>query len=358
VSTDSLEVGEATYVAWDEAVEREVTVDVPLVGTGDTVHDVAGGQDEEPLTEADEVVGRLVRVREPLRLGVATETRRPGSPYPVSLVTVRVENRTGPGPGGDRPVWLRRALVSCHLLVEVEGAALVSLLDPPEWARGFAGGCVNEGVYPVLAGPEGDASVVLASPIILYDHPLLAPESETVFFDALEVDELLSLRTFTLSEQEKREVRGTDPRTAALLGAVEAMPGALWERLHGTVRYLDAMTARPRPPTQEEEPPATPWWDPGADAWVDPDTDSVRIGDVDVSRGSPVVLRPGTRRADAYDLFLAGRRATVAAVLLDVDQRRHLAVTLDEDPGSDLKSAHGRYLYFAPDEVEPLREPR
>ena len=97
-----------------------------------------------------------------------------------------------------------------------------------------------------------------------------------------------------------------------------------------------------------------PWWDPGSDASVDPENDTVRIGDVDVRRGTRVVLRPGVRRADAYDLFLAGRTATVAAVLHDVDGDEHLAVTVDDDPGADLKAAHGRYLYFAPDEVEPL----
>ena len=67
-----------------------------------------------------------------------------------------------------------------------------------------------------------------------------------------------------------------------------------------------------------------------------------------------MILRPGVRRADAYDLFLAGHTATVAAVLHDVDGKEHLAVTVDEDPGAELKTAHGRYLYFAPDEVEPL----
>jgi hypothetical protein len=29
-------------------------------------------------------------------------------------------------------------------------------------------------------------------------------------------------------------------------------------------------------------------------------------------------------------------------------------VTVDDDPGSDLKESHGRYLYFSPDEVEPI----
>ena len=193
--------------------------------------------------------------------------------------------------------------------------------------------------------------MALASPIILYDHAELAPESKTAFFDALEVDELLSLRTMTLSEQEKREVRGTDPRTAALLSEVDSMPGDLWERLHGTVRYLDSMTQSDAASVTEAD---LPWWDPGSDSSVDPERDAVTVGDVEVRRGSHVILRPGIRRADAYDLFLAGRTATVAAVLFDVDHGEHLAVTVDDDPGSDLKSAHGRYLYFAPDEVEPI----
>jgi hypothetical protein len=66
-----------------------------------------------------------------------------------------------------------------------------------------------------------------------------------------------------------------------------------------------------------------------------------------------VILRPGRRRADAQDMFLAGRAALVEAVLLDVDDTAYLAVTLADDPAADLQAAHGRFLYFAPDEVEP-----
>jgi hypothetical protein len=43
----------------------------------------------------------------------------------------------------------------------------------------------------------------------------------------------------------------------------------------------------------------------------------------------------------------------VAAVLYDVEDRAYLAVTLADDPDPELRSAHGRFLYFAPDEVEP-----
>ena len=303
-------------------------------------------------------MGRLVRTREPVRLGVEVTVARPPSPYGVVQVDVQVRNLTPATeqPGDTRPAWLRRALVAAHLLLGIDGGRFVSQLDPPEWAKGYVAECTNEGAFPVLANPGEDATVMLSSPIILYDHAHVAPESASAFFDALEVDELLSLRTMTLSEEEKREARGTDPRTAALLDEVDAIGPDLWDRLHGTVRYVDAMTAPPDDgAVPEPASPETPWWDPGADSSVDPETDTIPIGGVEVGRGSRVVLRPGKRRADAFDMFLAGREATVAAVFHDVDSGRHLAVTIDDDPGADLKDAHGRYLYFAPDEVEPLR---
>ena len=84
-----------------------------------------------------------------------------------------------------------------------------------------------------------------------------------------------------------------------------------------------------------------PWWDPGADRTVSPETDGVVVAGVTVAKGSRVRLRPGQRRADAQDMFLAGREATVEAVFLDVDGNRHLAVTLDEDPAADLQRWHG-----------------
>ena len=64
-------------------------------------------------------------------------------------------------------------------------------------------------------------------------------------------------------------------------------------------------------------------------------------------------LQPG-RRADAQDMFLAGQEARVSAVHVDLDGETHVAVTLVDDPAADLHDWYGRYLYFAPDELEPL----
>jgi len=96
-----------------------------------------------------------------------------------------------------------------------------------------------------------------------------------------------------------------------------------------------------------------PWWDPDAEAAVSPDTDTVTIGGREIARGSRVRLLPGTRRADAQDMFLIGRIAEVQAVLHDVEDQPYLAVSLAGQPDEDVRIAHGRFLYFMPDEVEP-----
>jgi len=100
--------------------------------------------------------------------------------------------------------------------------------------------------------------------------------------------------------------------------------------------------------------PDPPWWDPQADASVNPDTDTVMIAGVPVARGDKVRLRPGVRRSDVQDMFLADRIADVQAVFFDLESKAFLAVTLEDDPNADIQVTHGRFLYFSPDEVEPL----
>jgi hypothetical protein len=177
----------------------------------------------------------------------------------------------------------------------------------------------------------------------------VAPESEGDFCDATEIDEILALRVLTLTDEEKAEARGTDARSAAIIDRCDDMAPEAWARLHGTVRSLEAR----RRTADASEPLA--WWDPGVDDQVDPSTDTSMVGEVEVGKGSRVRLRP-SRRADAHDLFLAGQNATVAAVVHDVDGNVHFAVTLDDDPASELFEWQRRYLYFHPEEIEVLTD--
>ncbi|MEV5327271.1 hypothetical protein AB0K67_24310 [Nonomuraea sp. NPDC052634] len=243
---------------------------------------------------------------------------------------VRTENATlGPPRDAPRDEALPHALIACHTLLTVPGGRFVSLLDPPGWACEAAGKCVNAQTYPVLSGEQ----VVLSSPILLYDNPRVAPESPGDLHDATEIDEILSLRTLTLTDAEKREARATDPRAAAIIDRVEAMTPEDLARLHGTIR--------------DPQSPA-PSWHPEAHS------DTVEVAGKIVRRGSRVRLRPRLRGSDPQDMFLDGRTALVEAVLQDVDGAPHLAVTLEDDPAAELNQWYGRYRYFSPDETEPL----
>ncbi len=359
----ALDLGDTTYLPWDEAVVQEIDVEVTLAGATERLLHVSGGTAVEELRGSDGVVaGRLVRRRARLDAVLRSEVDTLPGPYGTRRLRLRLDNRTSwvrPAPGTpDRQDALSRALVAAHLLLSVSGGAFLSQLDPPQWATGYLADCEHIGCYPVLAGEPGHGDLLLAAPIILYDHPQVAPESAVVFCDSTEMDEMLTLRTLTLTEQEKREARGSDPRAAAMLDQVEHLPPELMDRLHGAIRSMtstarrtdDRPAAAPSPETAIEP----PWWDPVQDAAFSPDTDSLLIGDVSVSRGHRVRLRPGAHRADAQDMFLAGRTATVAGVFFDVDGGSHLAVTIDDNAAEDFVNPHGRFLYFSPDEVDPL----
>ncbi|CAN5261881.1 hypothetical protein BH20ACT5_BH20ACT5_00950 [soil metagenome] len=364
---ESLLIDGIEYTAWDEgaAVERTLTVGFDELAAGDIVLDIVedAGSDEELLHDAGgEVRGRFLRRRWALHGRVTLHAERLPGPYGALALRVDTENVSDwDEPEVARPHVMRRSLLGAHSVLACSEGRFLSLLDPPEWAKPAVARCVNERVWPVLVGEPG-REVVLCSPIILYDHPEIAAESPGDLYDALEIDEILSLRTMTLTDEEKRQARATDPRAAAIIDRVDSMPTDMIDRLHGAVRHLrgpkavDPATAMPweLPGSQPGGDAGTPWWDPGMDASVSPETDSVLIEGVPVGRGSKVRLMPGRhRRSDAQDAFLVGRLATVQAVLFDVDDATHLAVTVDGDPAAEMQQAHGRFLYFQPDEVEP-----
>jgi hypothetical protein len=116
------------------------------------------------------------------------------------------------------------------------GGAFVSLTDPPPELRAEGEACENVGLWPVLAGEEGDRSTVLASPIILPDHPRIAPESPGDLFDATEIDQMLVLNILSLTDEEKREMRSADPRAREILERTESLSEEELMRLHGTIR--------------------------------------------------------------------------------------------------------------------------
>jgi hypothetical protein len=151
-----------------------------------------------------------------------------------------VQNLSQPPRGAvaKRDEALPFSLVSAHLLLGITGGEFVSLLDPQPAYREGAATCSNVGVFPVLAGVDPDRSLVLCSPIILYDYPQIAPESAGDFFDGTEMDEMLTLRVLTLTDDEKQEMRNGDPRARKILERTEALTPEAMLKAHGIVREL------------------------------------------------------------------------------------------------------------------------
>jgi hypothetical protein len=356
----ALQVDGTEYTPWDEAAERQQQVAATVAGLLGRERalgfHIGSGERSEDLADAEgRAAGQLARRWTALDAVIRLSAERVAGPYGALRLRVRVENHTDTGPLRTRDEALRHALIAVHALIGVPGGRFLSLTDPPEWAAAEAAACANTGTWPVLAGPGDCRDLVLSSPVSLYDHPEVAAESAGDLFDATEIDEILTLRTLALTDEEKRQARATDPRAADLMDRLDSMPPEMLDRMHGAIRYLRAAPGRSEAgPAPILDRPQVPWWDPGSDGSVSPETDHVIVAGIRVARGSRVLMRPGSRRADAQDLFLLGRTATVEAVLHDVDGQVHVAVSPEHDPAAELQRSHGRFLYFAPDEIEPI----
>lgn len=233
---DELRVGGELYLPWDEATEREMSVGrfklSELLGSPRQVEiDIPGGSREEPLADpTGEVVGAVVRSWRSLRGAVEVGAERLWDG--AFRVTVRITNTT-PWAGEDRESTLKQTMASTHTTLEAEEGEFVSLIDPPEEFREAAQGCKNLKTWPVLVGEEGERNMLLSSPIILYDYPQIAPESPGDLFDGGEIDQLLILNILTLTDEEKEEMRASDPRAREILTRCESLSQEELMNLHG-----------------------------------------------------------------------------------------------------------------------------
>jgi hypothetical protein len=345
---DALQVGQERYLEWEEATERNITLAglqlVALEVPRRVAIDIPAGSVEEALKDPnDEVVGALVRRWQALEgaVEVSAVAVQPG----IFRLTVRITNTT-PWSGQGRSSALKRTFVSTHAVCTVQDGEFLSLMDPPEALQQLAATCENRHLWPVLVGEEGERHTVLSAPIILYDYPRIAPESPGDFFDGTEMDQLLMLNILTLTNAEKAEMRASDPRAQEILERSESLTAEDFMRLHGAIREFRFL---------REGAENAPAWE----TLERPVPQSVLVQGTAITRGSKLRLRPRPG-GDIFDLALAGKIAIVEAIEQDYEDRIHLAVTLEDDPGRDLGLARqpGHLFFFAPDEVEPLMEGR
>jgi hydrogenase maturation protease len=162
-------------------------------------------------------------------------------------VTVRISNLSPTEqPPQSREDILPQSFCSTHTLLGVEGGEFISLLEPPPEFAEAAASCTNVGTWPILAGQPAERHVMLSSPIILYDYAQVAPESPGDLFDGAEIDEILSLRILTLTDEEKREMREGDEHGRRILERTESLPAEHFMKLHGALRGLNPLPEEPR----------------------------------------------------------------------------------------------------------------
>ena len=239
-----LEVAGRLYQPWQEALEREVILPICNVealgyrSIPDAFSFPAEKQFEYLRDGGGQLAAVIVRERSAIcgTIEVVGERVEDG----VVKVSVLIRNTTPLAILQDsgRDAALLSSLVSTHTILGVQDGRFVSLLAPPEPLRERAANCKNVGSWPVLVGEEGQCDTMLSSPIILYDYPQIAPESAGDLFDGTEIDEILSLRIMTLTDDEKREMSQSDERARQMLERTETMPVEQLMKLHGVLRNL------------------------------------------------------------------------------------------------------------------------
>jgi len=224
---------------WEEGIEREVSVLSlslsSLLNQPRLLEIEFPGEclSEEPT---DDSVATIIREQQTLAGTVIIDAESVGTD--VFKISIHIENRTPGTATLTSNTVMPRSFVSTHTILQVHQGTFISLLDPPEELKNISQGCHNLHTWPVLVGNEGEHDTMLSSPIILYDYPQIAPESPGSLFDGTEIDEILTLRIMTLTDEEKEEMRQGDERAREILERTESLSPEQLMKLHGVIRSL------------------------------------------------------------------------------------------------------------------------
>ncbi len=340
-----VQIGDKLYQAWQEAVEREIrssrqALDSLVNQTLSIPFHFPSSLTSDPIRDsATQVIGAIVRRQQSMK-GMMEIAVQPvtGEAFKIK-VTVQNQTSVSERDLSQPEEVLMRTFASTHTILESDKGEFLSLMDPPEAYAEASAGCSNIGTWPVLVGEKekGEAGTMLSSPIILYDYPEIAPESPGELFDGTEIDEILTLRVLTMTDQEKWEMSQVDEHAREILNRTEALPEQDFWRMHGTIRGQRF----------------------SSEDFFNPNTrlETVTVNGTDLMVGHRVRIRP-KGRADVMDIALEGRAALIESIEQDAENRIYFALVLEDDPGKDLGMLRqpGHRFFYGLNEVEPLIE--
>jgi hypothetical protein len=343
-----LEIEGQLYSSWQEVVERTVSLPVETLSAlrerpRSFPFSFPATRSIEPILDSRQHIAGVIVRRQEAVAGMVELNAQPVDDH-FTTITVRIVNQTSIPAGllDDSNEIVMRTFASTHTILHAQDGEFPSMIDPPEACAPAAAACRNIGAWPILVGEEEkkERDTMVSSPIILYDYPKIAPESPGDLFDSGEIDEILTLRIMTLTDAEKREMRGVSEQARHILERTENLPADDLLKLHGVMRGTGAPA-----PTLEDE------------SFFNPATrlQSVTVNGISLKTGDLVRVRPKSR-ADVMDIALAGKIAVIESIEQDAENKTHLALVLEDDPGRDLGMLRqpGHRFFYGTDEVEPL----
>jgi hypothetical protein len=325
------------YQAWHEAMERRITMEFPLEGDTLTVPiEFLAERSIEPIHgEEGRIPAVIIRQANAIRGEIIVSAIDAGNG--LRRLTVRIENRSEMLERelvGSNAALLR-TFASAHTILRAIDAEFLSVTSPPTEAEAATRECHNIGTWPVLVGDEAaqENDTILSSPIVLPDYPEVAKESPGTLFDGTEIDEILTLRILTMTDEEKLEMRHIDGQARSLLERTESLRPEHILSMHGVMKKSDNFD----------------------DVVFGGSTrlESAMVSDREVKIGDAVIISPKSR-ADVMDVALAGRRAVIEAIEQDAEGGIHLALVVEDDPGRDLGMLRqpGHRFFYGLNEVE------
>jgi hypothetical protein len=346
------------YQGWQEAVEREIRVPLQKISepisapkthfkfpTHRTVEPILNGAGETAaviIRTQEELVGFVELALEPVDASVSKITVRIVNQTPIHLAVL----------GSDAAI-VCRTFASTHTILHAHGGEFISQIDPPADYAKAAENCIQIGTWPVLVGEEEkqERDTMISSPIILYDYPQIAPESPGTLFDGGEIDEILTLRIMTMTDEEKSEMRNVDIQAREILERTENLDEEQLLEMHGAMRET-TISSRSNATVSETIASTT-------ENFFNPATkpQSFLLKGVSVKTGDRVRVRPKSR-ADIMDMALAGKIAIIESIEQDAEDQIHLALIMEDDPGKDLGylKQPGHRFFYTTEEVELLGE--
>ena len=339
------------------AADAKLSATVSFLRPSGARHEAERHRVEVPATRLGE------RVSAPFAQGRVTLRSEPAGEEGVWKVSACVHNTSMVDPGPERAAALGESLISTHIVVQLSAGSFVSPLE--------SAGCQSVNTWPVLATPADDS--ILGATIILPDHPRLAPESLGNLFDNTEIEEALLLHVHALSDSEREQISAQDPAVRAMIERAAASTPAEILALHGRISLRDPAPLRDQAPLRNQAPlrdPALlrnpspnpsrdpspvqarpPEPPPAATDELPGEQTQVVVDGVEYRRGERVVLRLGGR-ADPYDRMLDGRIAKIQRIRVDMDDRVHFGVSIEDDPMHQVLGETGRFLTFFAGEIE------